>query len=1027
MSYNPIFSNTINKLNKNTTRFSKISNIKYKQTTGYDEETSDIYKLSLSQCYDRFFQAIRPSKKLIVKSCINENFVNDYISKNNCLGYTGYTGCNSDIFSCSQETIFSEKQYCVYKSILHREDILKGIIIIVLNFLSRKVVSENINKVLTYEEQEMILKKEIIIGDYISLYENIREQVDNLINLENLSISLFENFEETKTTKAISSFSDPKKYLNRNVVTSLDLVSGLFEDPRKLVNIKDVYSLSSNIVFDPLTDTIENEKMPIGKKVYFIEGRGGKLPSISTDSKATLPKMTNKVEIRQGVIRNVFQSAIIETSQDPKLNIMNDSEISKTFEENLNKQIEKQENVSFFVENTDGNQAYEVQTGKAATPPPSVTPPSGTPPPLGTTPISSLDDITSEIMKEDTIKITNVDEKKAKQSLKTKFKVVSTKFSKSIGDLVKKMNDSYKNMKANVTAASSAVKGLALSAISVLVNVLIVASMVLLLFLIIDTIVNESGDYYYVTKKELRNAKQRIDDLLKQVYYEQKDKDGFSNAPYPLIRGPFENTSVLFYKNELEEEIIKDIIRIDNLYLFNKDFKLQFEKYDDYINYEDGGGIYEYFSKKMISQIISDFLSKKVIESDFNRNDIISKYISLLNLEDRIFEGFNGLCRKFDGIPGTIPTKNKDKNISFCSYSKSTCDNNLYDWSKVKEIPERKWWEVGRSLSEKEQQEKEKLNKRMKEETEKYAEFKPISDKHSACVFSLPHLRSVCENNGLPYNSTTGICDGINIEYCTKKSIFWNPADQDCTANIAIDVMDLEKRDDFLKDIPDDVFKYVGMSFVNKIAFKYSGGKEMNDNLQKLGNSNSSSAFKDGQPCKKDEYDQYYEMKSGFCLPTGKCKDDYKKIQNKCVSKETGKSCESKRFIGVVDYSGKCKTKNICRKDFILYNGECISQNLGNDCKISSTSLIDNKTMITEDGLVSEDGTCDKILTKKQPLDFLGNPDPNSEKKCYPGFSGGYTDCLYKPSSISFGNMGDMGMNFGGAGGIGSGGGCNIL
>jgi hypothetical protein len=176
----------------------------------------------------------------------------------------------------------------------------------------------------------------------------------------------------------------------------------------------------------------------------------------------------------------------------------------------------------------------------------------------------------------------------------------------------------------------------------------------------------------------------------------------------------------------------------------------------------------------------------------------------------------------------------------------------------------------------------------------------------------------------------------------------------------------------------------------------------------------------------KGTSNEYYETRGGRCRPTGNCKPDFRKIQGKCISNNVGKICDYPgRFIGQIDYNGDCKSNNICRRDFILYNGECISQNLGNKCKISSTSFINDKTMITEDGLVDEDGTCNKFLTKNPPSSsFFGNYTiSNSDKKCYIGFSG-YSDCLYKPSNNnSMANMGSIGsFNFG-SGGFG---GCTI-
>ena len=155
MSYNPIFSKSNNTLNKNVQRFSNISNIK--TDLGYNETSSDHDNLSLSQSYIRFFKIIRPSNTLILNSCQNENFVNDYISKNTC-NASGITTCDSDSYRCSEKTILSEKQFCVYNSIVKTENTLQGIIILVLNFISRKIIFEKINKILSYEEQEDLIR-----------------------------------------------------------------------------------------------------------------------------------------------------------------------------------------------------------------------------------------------------------------------------------------------------------------------------------------------------------------------------------------------------------------------------------------------------------------------------------------------------------------------------------------------------------------------------------------------------------------------------------------------------------------------------------------------------------------------------------------------------------------------------------------------------------------------------------------------------------------------------------------------------
>ena len=211
-SYNP------NNFNNSSSRLSKISNITYSK--GYDEKISNEEMMSLTQSYDFFFKSIRPSESVIKKSCQNKDFVNDYIAKNSCTGFIGFTGgytgyreCNFD-YGCSEEESFYEKQVCVYNSIMTTERTLKVIIIIVLNFVSRKIINENIRLITNLTKEEEV--------EYISLMEQMKNQIDLYLELDDLTTFISENFfEEGYEKEIVEEIYIPSDHNPSNLIPSI--------------------------------------------------------------------------------------------------------------------------------------------------------------------------------------------------------------------------------------------------------------------------------------------------------------------------------------------------------------------------------------------------------------------------------------------------------------------------------------------------------------------------------------------------------------------------------------------------------------------------------------------------------------------------------------------------------------------------------------------------------------------------------------------------------------------------------------
>ena len=1024
MSYNPVFSKTINTLNKNVQRFSKISKIK--TNLEYDKTSSDNDHLSLSQSYMRFFQSIRPSNKHILNSCQNENFVNDYISKNTCkaTGYTGYTGCDSDYYQCSEKTILSEKQFCVYRSILKTEDTLKGIIILVLNFISRKTFFENFRYILSYEEQEDLLNSKIETSDYISLHEQIRDQIDNYIELDDLLTDFVESFVFVDTLQpgyysqgffeTVSSTGGPRATVKTSNVQSMSTIFkhsstkavDIFSSPPPVSTISvgsksPIPDLPTSGSKSPIPDLPKNTPLQPRKKILTpLAPRPKVAESIEilskqlvdraiTDSIQNLKPSATEDQFIDHVKKNVDEQ--LDRLPEKQIEILTNSKKStSTFTSNIDNVDDikladdiKLDDIKFDIDNVDDIKLDDIKLDNA-----------------------TIDDINFDIFKKKSkIKLME----KRRQILKKKFSNFFQTNKKTFGSIVKRIAVRTGLLRTTAIKIGSRSLKIVLKGAGMMIRVfskfLGLLDAPLLILELIDLF--NPTDYEFLRKEDLIETKKGIDEVLSNSYYETPEiKNEYPNSPFPIIRGPFDDISILNYKKELEEEIIKYLIKMENIYFFNKDIDIVFTNYNDYLNYQ--GVINPYFSKNMIDKIISDFLSKKVVLSDFNSNDLILQYINLIKFDDNIiFQAYNGLCKNFGGIPGTIKTKNQNKDIAFCSYTKNKCDS-LYDWDLVKKAKIPKWYKSNMfdpndevrnwntTEARKKREEREEIRQK---EKQKYSEFKRISSSGSeytnACVFYTPEIRELCEERGLSYNSITGICDGITKEYCIGKGVGWTG--DDCTPPLEtedwlpVKTINREYAKKYLTDLNNDLNNWYKLF----VETKY---KEQ----------------KDGEKCKINDPSQYYAMRGGICIPTGQCKPDFLEIQRKCVSKDYGKKCDYHgMFIGQIDYDGNCKSMNICRKDFILYNGQCISQNLGNDCKISSTSFIDNKTMITDDGVVSDDGTCNKFLFKKQPPSGYFTTYDNI--KCYTGFSG-YTGCLYSPSSKPlFGDTGSGGFgNFGG-------------
>ena len=335
-SYNPIFSKTKNSLNKNTQRFSHVSNNKHKKN--YSEMSNNNEFLSLSESYNVFFKAIRPSKTIILNSCQNENFVNDYISKNTCetsgyIGYTGYTGyttvcesgCESDCFQCSKKTELSEKQFCVYKSILRTEDTLKGIIILVLNFISRKFIFENVKKILKYEEQEDLLRNKIEVHDYIELHEQIKDQINNYIELDVLLTEFYGDFFETEVTinGPNATVNGPNTTVNRRT----DYIAEIVNSQKKItfpgendLNMKK-YNTYNNT---PLT---EDSLPPLTRKTQ--------LPPLTR--KTQLPPLTPRKQITESakdIFNEIIDRSVTKIIQDPSLRNVSDEVLNNQLLQN---------------------------------------------------------------------------------------------------------------------------------------------------------------------------------------------------------------------------------------------------------------------------------------------------------------------------------------------------------------------------------------------------------------------------------------------------------------------------------------------------------------------------------------------------------------------------------------------------------------------------------------------------------------------------------------------------------------------
>lgn len=155
--------------------------------------------------------------------------------------------------------------------------------------------------------------------------------------------------------------------------------------------------------------------------------------------------------------------------------------------------------------------------------------------------------------------------------------------------------------------------------------------------------------------------------------------------------------------------------------------------------------------KPMLDKLTED-LEKEILKvEDLDNDDKMKKYTDLLDMDAIYNKAFSVVC---------INKKGKVVGPTQCSYQdKASCESS-YSWPP--------------------------------KEDETYAEFKP-NILGGACIASSYGIRSMCDDNGIPYNSETGICK-IDETYCKMKGADWKYNDSikenDCIIPSGQDVME---------------------------------------------------------------------------------------------------------------------------------------------------------------------------------------------------------------------------------------------
>jgi hypothetical protein len=130
--------------------------------------------------------------------------------------------------------------------------------------------------------------------------------------------------------------------------------------------------------------------------------------------------------------------------------------------------------------------------------------------------------------------------------------------------------------------------------------------------------------------------------------------------------------------------------------------------------------------KPMIDKLAEDLKNKVLDISDLDDETIVQKYTDLLDMDAIYNKAFNNVC---------INNKGKVVGESQCSYpDKQSCDSS-YQWPPG--------------------------------DDDIYAEYKP-DVLGGSCVVASYAVRSMCEDNDIPYDSEKGICK-IDETYCKTK------------------------------------------------------------------------------------------------------------------------------------------------------------------------------------------------------------------------------------------------------------------
>ena len=153
--------------------------------------------------------------------------------------------------------------------------------------------------------------------------------------------------------------------------------------------------------------------------------------------------------------------------------------------------------------------------------------------------------------------------------------------------------------------------------------------------------------------------------------------------------------------------------------------------------------------KPMIDKITQDIQSKKLTESDTENDSKIQPYIDMIDMDAVQKKASDLLCTDKSGkVTG-----------SSCSYKDRQSCESSYSWPL-----------------------KENSN-------ETYAEYK-----NDTCVTSSYAVRGICESNGIPYDTQTGLCK-VDEAYCLKKGADWTYNDKikqfDCSVNNGQNIAEL--------------------------------------------------------------------------------------------------------------------------------------------------------------------------------------------------------------------------------------------